>query len=160
MTDSPWAFAGWDADFSAVVGDMTVTARYSYRRDVALVAGWQVVGLDFVPDENCGAALAAEDLTRYDHVSNVFARPAGFVPGHAYWLFRHEPGTITLSGDIVAAPPLPSTRGWHFVAVGANYPVLPPDIVAAWQWRNGRYVRVTALELGQGYWLYCLGTAR
>lgn len=160
VTDSPWAFAGWDAEFSAVVGDMTIHARYSYRRDVALVAGWQVIGLDFVPDENCGAALAAENLTRYDAASKVFARQAGFIPGRAYWLFREAPGAITLSGDIVAAPPLPSTRGWHFVAVGANYPVLPPEITVAWQWRNGRYVRVTALALGEGYWLYCLGTAR
>lgn len=160
VTDSPWAFAGWDADFSAVVGDMTIHARYSYRREVALVAGWQIIGLDFVPDETCGAALAAENITRYDAAGKAFVRPVGFVSGRAYWLFREVPGAITLSGDIVAAPPLPSTRGWHFVVIGANYAALPADVAVAWQWRHGRYARVTALARGEGYWLYCLGAER
>jgi hypothetical protein len=159
-TDSPWAFAGWDADVTTIIGDMTIQARYSYSRDVALSAGWQTIGLDFIPDENCGAALANQNLTFFDPVQKVFTRQVGFAAGRAYWLFRPEPGTITLSGEIIATPPLPTARGWHFVAVGANYSALPGDIAVAWQWRNGRYRRAYQLVLGEAYWLYCPGTER
>jgi hypothetical protein len=159
VTDSPWVFAGWDADFGEVLGDMTIHARYSYRRKLDLVAGWQVVGLDFVPDENCANVLANESLSCYDAVGQVFVRQADLVPGQAYWLFRQEGGgTLTLSGDLVEASLLlPSAPGWHFVTVDANYAELPASITAAWQWRDGHYVRATTLAPGEGYWLYCRG---
>lgn len=155
-TDSPWAFEDWDADFSVVLSDMTIHARYSYRREFALVAGWQVVGLDFVPDEACVNVLTGENLSRYDAVGKTFVRQADFVSGQAYWLFRQEAdGPLVLKGAIVEASSLlPTAPGWHFVAVGANYDPLPTGITVAWQWRDGCYVKTTALVPGEGYWLY------
>lgn len=162
ITDSPWVFSGWDADYSVVLGDMTIHARYAYQRELALVAGWQVVGLNLVPDEACVKALAAEKLLHYDAVGTAFVRPAGvasdYAPGRAYWLFRQEPGgTLALRGELAEASSLlPSAPGWHFVAVGADCAGLPAGITDAWQWCDGRYVRATALASGEGYWLYCL----
>ncbi|NMA46804.1 MAG: leucine-rich repeat protein [Lentisphaerae bacterium] len=162
ITDSPWVFSSWDADYSVVLGDMTIHARYAYQRKLDLVAGWQVVGLNLVPDEACVKALAAEKLLHYDAVGTAFVRPAGvasdYAPGRAYWLFRQEAGgTLTLRGDLVEASSLlPSAPGWHFVAVVADCAGLPAGITDAWQWCDGRYVRATALASGEGYWLYCL----
>ncbi|NMA47019.1 MAG: leucine-rich repeat protein [Lentisphaerae bacterium] len=160
-TDTPWVFSGWDADFSVVLSNMTIYACYAYQRELALVAGWQVIGLDFVPDEDCAAALAAENLSRYDAVRKAFVRQGDLVPGRAYWLFREKAGgTLALSGDVVEASLLPTAPGWHFVAVAANYAELPTGITDAWQWRDGRYVRTTTLVPGEGYWLYSLGGNR
>ncbi|MGI5924413.1 MAG: leucine-rich repeat protein, partial [Lentisphaeria bacterium] len=162
ITDSPWVFSSWDADYSVVLGDMTIHARYAYQRKLDLVAGWQVVGLNLVPDEACVKALAAEKLLHYDAVGTAFVRPAGvasdYAPGRAYWLFRQEAGgTLALRGELVEASSLlPSAPGWHFVAVGADCAELPAGITDAWQWCDGRYVRATALASGEGYWLYCL----
>lgn len=154
---SPWLFAGWDSDFSAVSEDLSVQARYSYQQVLNLLPGWQLIGLGFVPDANCSSELAKESLKLYDPRTKSYARQSTLEPGSAYWLFRQEEGTITLSGDPLAFSPLPSTRGWHCVAAAAVHEALPASILAAWQWRDGRYLPAKSLAIGQAYWLYCAG---
>lgn len=157
LTRPRWEFTGWDLDFSQVSGPLTVTARYRYRRDIVLSAGWQMIGLDLIPDESSGARLAAEELCQVDATRRIVLKKNGFAPGNAYWLFRQAPGTVTLTGERLdsAQKPLPTTRGWQLVVAFDDYPdTLPPGVAAAWRWSNGRYIRAMQLFAGECYWLF------
>jgi len=162
-----------------VIADMRTTTEYEicgldqshyfamvswsadYCFDVELTAGWQLVSLPLIPDNNDVTTLFSGYLAAwgYDNVSRQYEQETEFYPCEGYWLKMESDMTVTICGQPLADCINTLDAGWHLVG-GTNCLLTPrtdpPECLAAeWGYNTDTetYEQPTEFEPSVGYWV-------
>ncbi len=135
------------------------SAEYCF--DVELTAGWQLVSLPLIPDNNEVATLFPGYLAAwgYDDVSRQYEQVTEFYPCEGYWLKMESDMTVTICGQPLADCINALSAGWHLVG-GANCHLTPRTdplecLAAVWGYNTvtKAYEQATEFEPSVGYWV-------
>ena len=137
--------------FKMPAKNVTVTANFSGNDGILLLPGWNLVAApgDLSVEDNL---LLFNELNPFALDRNSMAYVRASLPlssGEPLWIFSAERQYVQFvhedSGSVVAG--LTGGDGWQLVGVGGSDDVVLNNILAAWQWRNGRW---NPLEINDG----------
>jgi hypothetical protein len=113
---------------------------------IQLNAGWNLIGIPLIPDDDDPSQLGAT-------VNTLDAPAASLQVGQGYWVFATASSTVILTGQRPQQPPIPN--GWSLYAPVRSS--APPSDATAWTYSDGAWRLApadSALEAGQGYLLH------
>lgn len=119
--------------------------------------GWNLISFPlYLPKKYIDRLLGSFEFKVQDSVKGVYVAATDIVPGQAYWHYQTpgtEPEIPLLQGARSEDAVDFAKGGWRSIGVSQPVAALPAG-VDAWEYLDGKYVRVTSLEAGKGYFIH------
>ena len=128
--------------------------------DVTLVAGWQLISLPLIPDDNNLATLfpGYQAAWGYDNASRQYEQVTQLYPCEGYWLKMAADVIVTVCGQPLTDCSGPLVPGWHILG-GPNCVITPQTappgcLIATWEYDPDidDYLIPATFVPAAGYW--------
>ncbi|MBP5300769.1 MAG: hypothetical protein J6Y80_05125, partial [Victivallales bacterium] len=121
-------------------------------RVLHLEAGWNLVMLSLVPDDESQAKLRAYPAMALDPLNHMYVRAREFTADGLLWLYAAEPARLVVTGE--AATMAPPREGHDWQPYG-TFPSAMMEGFELWQWLDGAFLRLDEphAKPGEGYYL-------
>jgi len=139
--------------------NVTLTSEVEFTLN--LVAGWNMVSMPVLPDDQSAASVLS-DVGFYQLVTwsgSGYVSATSFEEGQGYWLLVLQDVDVTITGQPVDSVVMTLPPGWSMIG-GPNGVVAAAEVFPGFYqlvtWSGSGYVSASEFEPGVGYWALVL----
>jgi len=131
----------------------TVTWGFNISVEMDLSAGWHLISIPFIPEDNSLTSLFPDASVAYKF-DGRYELADSLEPGLGYWIKLKDGGVYHFSGQDFVNYSKKLESGWHLVgAVNGSARPGPDHCISVIYGFNQSYYPTEIFEAGNGYWI-------